>query len=813
MPHILDRIRHGDRIDNYETTRIKKNGEIIHVSLTVSPIMDLGGHIIGASTIARDMTERKKAEDAIRLANAYNRSLIEASPDPLVTIAPDGRITDVNIATETVTGLSRDRLIGTDFSDYFTNPAKAREGYSRVFEEGSVKDYPLEILHKDGHLMPVLYNASVYRDEAGKVTGVFAMARDITDRKRAEDAFRVASAYNRSLIEASLDPLVTIASDGRITDVNAATEAVTGYSRARLIGTDFSDYFTEPAKAKEGYLTVFEEGSVTDYPLEIRHSNGRVTPVIYNASVYKDETGHVVGVFAAARDITARRKAERAAEAERKRFNDVLNMLPVYVILLTPDHHVPFANDFFEERFGKSHGQRCYEYLFDRTEPCENCESFKALKTGAPHNWKWTGPDGRDYDIFDFPFTDTDGSRMVMEVGIDITERNRAENAFRVASAYNRSLIEASIDPMMTISPDGRITDINKASEAVIGYPRERLIGTDFSDYFTEPAKAREGYQRVFEAGSVTDYPLEIRHRDGHVTPVLYNASIYRDEAGEVIGVFAVARDITERKKAEEAIRFANAYNRSLIEASLDPLVTIAPDGRITDVNRATESVTGYPRDVLIGTDFSNYFTEPAKAKEGYLTVFREGAVTDYPLELRHRDGHITPVIYNASVYNDEAGNIIGVFAAARDITEQKKAEDAFRVASAYNRSLIEASLDPLVTIAPDGRITDVNKSTEAVTGYSREWLIGTDFSDYFTDPAKAREGYLQVFEKGSVTDYPLDIRSKDGWITPVLYNASVYRDEAGNVTGVFAAARDITERKKAEEANARLAAIVVSER
>jgi PAS domain S-box-containing protein len=85
---------------------------------------------------------------------------------------------------------------------------------------------------------------------------------------------------------------------------------------------------------------------------------------------------------------------------------------------------------------------------------------------------------------------------------------------------------------MMTIAPDGRISDINKASEAVIGYSRERLIGTDFSDYFTEPAKAREGYQRVFEEGSVTDYPLEIRHRDGHVTPVLYNASIYRDEAG-----------------------------------------------------------------------------------------------------------------------------------------------------------------------------------------------------------------------------------------------------------------------------------------
>jgi PAS domain S-box-containing protein len=244
----------------------------------------------------------------------------------------------------------------------------------------------------------------------------------------------------------------------------------------------------------------------------------------------------------------------------------------------------------------------------------------------------------------------------------------------------------------------------------------------------------------------------------------------------------------------------ASAYNRSLIEASLDPLVTIAPDGRITDVNKATESVTGYPRDRLIGTDFSNYFTQPDEAKEGYLTVFEQGSVTDYPLEIRHKDGHIIPVIYNASVYRDETGKVIGVFAAARDITARKKAEEAFRVASAYNRSLIEASLDPLVTIAPDGRIMDVNIATEAVTGCSRDKLIGTDFSDYFTDPAKARKGYKKVFEEGSVMDYPLEIRHKDGHIIPVIYNASVYKDEKGRVTGVFAAARDITARKKAED-------------
>src|SRR5689334_10614868 len=235
-------------------------------------------------------------------------------------------------------------------------------------------------------------------------------------------------------------------------------------------------------------------------------------------------------------------------------------------------------------------------------------------------------------------------------------------------SQYTRSLIEASLDPLVTISPDGKITDVNEATVKVTGVGRDALIGADFSDYFTEPGKAREGYQQVFAKGFVTDYPLTIRHKDGRLTDVLYNASVYKDARGNVLGVFAAARDVTEQKQASQ-------YARSLIEASLDPLVTISPEGKITDVNDATVKVTGTPRDKLVGTDFSDYFTEPEQARQGYQQVFAKGFVTDYPLTIRHRDGRLTDVLYNASVYKDARGNVLGVFAAARDVTAQKRAE------------------------------------------------------------------------------------------------------------------------------------------
>jgi len=126
--------------------------------------------------------------------------------------------------------------------------------------------------------------------------------------------------------------------------------------------------------------------------------------------------------------------------------------------------------------------------------------------------------------------------------------------------------------------------------------------------------------------------------------------------------------------------------------------------------------------------------------------------------------------------------------------------EERSRRAALYTRNLIEASLDPLVTISREGKITDVNQATETITGVKREALIGSDFSDYFTDPTKARDVYRQVFATSKVRDYPLALRNASGGVTEVLYNASVFRNEAGEVEGVFAAARDITERKQLEE-------------
>jgi PAS domain S-box-containing protein len=308
---ILARIRLGESVEHFETMRVRKDGSAMRVSITVSPIRDADRVVVGASTITRDMTEARKAFEA-------SRALIEASPDSLVCINSEGMITDANKAMVAVTGVSREELIGTEFSDYFTDPTKAHEIYQRVFSQGvAVDDYALTIRHRDGTLTDVEYGASVHRGTGGDVLAVFAAARDVN---KLTEAFTAA----RSMIESSLDSLVTISPEGRITDVNDATVKVTGVPREELIGTAFSDYFTEPGKANRIYQLVFTEGMALDYPLSMRHRDGSLTEVLYNASTYRDADGIVLGAFAAARDVTKQMHAQRQNAEQQAREREQL---------------------------------------------------------------------------------------------------------------------------------------------------------------------------------------------------------------------------------------------------------------------------------------------------------------------------------------------------------------------------------------------------------------------------------------------------------------------------------------------------------
>jgi len=360
------------------------------------------------------------------------------------------------------------------------------------------------------------------------------------------------------------------------------------------------------------------------------------------------------------------------------------------------------------------------------------------------------------------------------------------------------SLLEAVPDALVGMDQKGVIRFVNRQTESLFGYDRDDLIGQRIEmlvpeslwqiyaehrqDYFADPRTRSSGLELV----------LSGRQRDGTEFPI--NISLSHIDTGDVLLVVTAVHDVTQQKQAVKNAQLTAA----IVQYSDDAIISDSLDGIITSWNPAAERMYGYLSAEVIGKP-AKFLTPKDRTTEigAVLEQIKVGQHVEHLETLRVRkDGTVFPVSLTISPIRDANGAIVGASVICRDVT-------ALKLAVRYTRSLIEATLDPLVTISPEGKITDVNEATVKATGVPRNKLIGTDFSDYFTDPDKANRIYRLVSAQGSVTNYPLTMRHRDGTVTEVLYNASVYRDTGGNVLGVLAAARDVTKQVHAQRETA----------
>ena len=321
---------------------------------------------------------------------------------------------------------------------------------------------------------------------------------------------------------------------------------------------------------------------------------------------------------------------------------------------------------------------------------------------------------------------------------------------------YAKSLIETSLNPLIIVSPDGKIEDANKALAKIVGVTLNKLKGVNYYDCFFEPKSVQKAFREVLLIGSVSDIPLTLLHKNGKHTDVLFNASVYKDNDGKILGVIVVALDIEEQSWATE-LRVAN---KKLVFQNIEK------------EKRAAE---------LVIANKELLFQNQEKEKRAAELIIANKELAFQNKEKEKRAAEL--VIANKELVFQNS--------------EKAKRAAELRIAN-YARSIIEASLDPLFTINLEGKITDMNNASVNIIGKSRKKIIGSDFFSYFTEPKKAREVYKEVFAKGFVADYPLTIRDKK--LTEVLFNGSTYKDDDGAVHGVVVVARDITEQKRVEK-------------
>ena len=394
-----------------------------------------------------------------------------------------------------------------------------------------------------------------------------------------------------SLIEASHDPLIAFNTEGIITDMNQAEVDITGIERSKLIGTLFIDNFTEPKEALEVCTEIFSKGFIADSPLTFRHKNGKLTDVLFNGSVYKNEKGKVIGAVVVARDIAGQKWATelRAANKELAFQNDEKEKRAAE--LLIANNELKFQNREKEKRAAELLIAN-KELKFQNREKEKRAAELLIANKELKYQSEEKGKRASELVIADkeLVFQNKEKEKRAAELILadkellfqnEEKEKREIENrklekfsySLKLASQYSLSLIEASLDPLLTISPKGKITDMNQATVNITGITRKKLTGTDFFDYFTEPQKAREVYQEIFANGSVADSPLTLRHKAGKLTDVLFNGSVYKDDSGNVLGAVVVARDITDQKRIAteltEAIVFAELATELAEEAKI----------------------------------------------------------------------------------------------------------------------------------------------------------------------------------------------------------------------------------------------------
>ncbi|OGV73870.1 MAG: hypothetical protein A3K18_17265 [Lentisphaerae bacterium RIFOXYA12_64_32] len=548
----------------------------------------------------REDLEDLVAAGARELSKAEKRyrQLVELSPDAIM-IHQDGKFVYVNPATVQLFGAREPadllgELIIERMHPDFRN--MVRERFAKVYEQQQVT--PLieeQFLRFDGTAVDVevTTNPILHQDKPAAQV----IARSITARKQAEMAVQAVSFYTRTLIEVSMDPFVTINPDGRITDVNDASVQATGVPRAQLIGTDFSGYFTEPEKAREGYRRVFSEESVRDYPLAIRHVSGRVTDVLYNASVYRGEQGQVLGVFAAARDITARKQAEEKLRESEERYRSVVEDQTEVICRFRADGTFTFVNEVFCRFFGKS----ALELLGSKWQPRvvpEDLphieERLRALSPANPvvviENRAHSGTGQVHWMQFvNRGFFDAAGRLTETQaVGRDVTERRRAEQEIERRRAELQAVYDHAPFPMCVLDTERKVVFANHAFAVYAGRPAEQLVGQvacgvlGCTNALDDPRGC--GFGPKCEACALRRAILDTietghsHHDVEHVTAVTrqgerrdaiwLGATARIPAAGRCLVLLAL-QDITERRRIQEASRQSEAAARARAEELL----------------------------------------------------------------------------------------------------------------------------------------------------------------------------------------------------------------------------------------------------
>jgi len=811
---------------NIEHRIIRRDGEIRHIIVRFGITKDARGITVKTHGANQDITDRKRAEESLRKSEERYRAIVEDQTEFVCRFTPDGRLTFVNDAYCRYFDLDKDRCLARPHF-VLLPPEDAqmmKQHLTSLTLQNPVATIEHRIIMPSGEVLWQRWNDRAIFNENGNVVEYQSVGRDITEIKNAEKSLLEREAYYRAIFENTGTASVIVEEDTTISLANEEFVNLCGYSREEIEGKKRWTEFVvkedlERMLAQHRLRRKDGKKAERHYEFRFVRKSGEVRTIYLSIDVISGTNKSIAALL----DITEYTEAEQALRESEARLSlamDVGNAGVWEWNLESDEVH-------FDARFHAILGYNPGELPTTLKEwlPYHNpvdvpvwmskaeaylrgdspvYESEHRIRTKAG-DWAWVFTRGRLMTR-----TTTGSPKRFIGFAMNVTERKLTEDALRESEARFRTVVEQSPFGIQIMSPDGRTLQVNKAFEELWG-----LVLSDLKDYniLRDDEIVQLGLMPFIQKGfsgetvSVPPAQYDVRHLFGKGEKKWVQSRIYplKDATGKIRYVILMHEDITDRKRAEEALRIAHEkYTKVFLSAPDAITISELDSGRFIEVNDVATRIFGYSRDELMGKSALELgIWQNKEDRDGFIDQIRKhGRVSQFEVLERRKSGELYNALVNADTLS--IGNISCLIATIRDITESKQVEEALRESENRFRNLVEATSDWVWEVDENGHYTYASPKVLAILGYNPDELLGKTPFDLMPPEEAARIG--EIFSTIVASHQPFSFLEninlhKDGH--KVILDTSgvpVFRPD-GTFCGYRGIDRDVTERKRVEGA------------
>ncbi len=791
-----------------------KDGRLIDVEVRVSLLPGTIGHL---SAFIHDISERKQAENRLLLSEQTYIGILNSMTEAVYIQDLNGIFLAVNAAAEKLYGYTKEEIVGqtpeflsapgkNDLSEVGTRIEKTIHGEPQTFEFWGRR--------KDGTIFPkdVSTTLGYYFGERA----VIAVARDITERKRAEAALRENEDRYRDLVENAQELISIYDLGGNILSTNETTVRNTGYSREALLKMNLVDLVApETRHLVPAYYKTLETHGRAHGILRIQTASGERRFWEYDSTVRTEGLDKPI-VRGMSIDITERRAAEKALRANEAQLRVILESTEDGILAVDLKGKILKTNRRFAELWkipesiiARGERQLLLDHVLDQlSDPEAFLARAQSLNASDEMGLDLIHfKDGRCFERLSTPMRDRGVVAGRVSAFRDITERVRAEAALRENEDRYRDLVENSHEVVSTYDLEGNLLSVNETAVRITGYPREALLKMNLTDLVAPDTRhLLPEFLKTVKADGKAHGFMQIKTASGETRFWEYDASVRTEGVAAPI-VRGMALDITERRQAEALAAAIEENFRTVTENSHAAIFLKDGDGRWLIANQKGLEVFG-----VAALDWKGRTNaELAQLRPEIAPSFGACTLSD---ELAWSAGHLVVV---EEIVPSPSGDIVlslgkvplfhpdgrrrGLVVVGEDITERKRVEEALRENEDRYRDLVDNSLELITTNDLDGNILSANETATRITGYPLEALLKMNMADLVAP--KMRHLFpehlktLRTFGKAAGI---MQIQTAQGDIRFWEYNSSV-RTEGVAQPVVRAMALDITERRAAEKA------------